>query len=89
MTEQILLFLLGFFVICLGLVYGLAFLLAPGKVATKVRRMRMYAPILDAARTKSGRIQLRIMGLIFTIASLGMAVVFVSSILHAIRRGHR
>jgi hypothetical protein len=49
---------------------GAYFLIDPVGLAEKVSRRGVHIPILDYAETKVGRIQLRVMGLVFILVTL-------------------
>jgi hypothetical protein len=83
MTETVLLYLFAFAVLGVVLIFGLAFLISPGGVAARVRRLGIYTPVLDLANSRSGRVQLRIMGLILVIGSVAVFVAFISSALQS------
>jgi hypothetical protein len=68
-----LLFLAGFGV------YGFRLLTNPVELARKVRAKRIYAPFYDLADSRSGRLQMQLLGLIFLIASAYGAIIVILS----------
>jgi hypothetical protein len=80
MIGQVFGFVLAFVFLAAVASGSVAFLVNPERLLTWVRSRGIYIPVSEFAKTRSGRIELRIMGAVVFLVCVAAATVFISAL---------